>query len=134
MRLFLHRLAIRLGRTVGELERSMTTRELTDWMAYYQLEPWCDDRRDMQIAVVAATIANANRGKNQRSYRPEDFLVVRPADRQDRPRGAGMIAAAKMWVAMMGGTIIDKTADPAAGASRPANRRAASKPHPADDG
>lgn len=46
-------------------------------MAYEELTGPLDDRRrgDHQASVIAATIANANRGKRSKRYRPGDFLI-----------------------------------------------------------
>lgn len=35
-------LARTLGRTLEELEESMTAAEFGEWFAYYELAPWCE--------------------------------------------------------------------------------------------
>ena len=59
--------------------------ELTEWMAFYQLEPFGDMRADLRSGVVAATFANANRSKNAKAFTPEDFMpyVDRPEPQVD---------------------------------------------------
>jgi hypothetical protein len=32
------------------------------------------ERADMHAAIVASVIANANRGKGQKAFKPEDFM------------------------------------------------------------
>ena len=68
------RLALALGRPVREMLASMGSDELTEWMAYYQLEPFGDYRADYRSGVVASTFANAHRAKDANPFRPEDFM------------------------------------------------------------
>ncbi len=68
------RLALAMGRPVREMLASMGSDELTEWMAYYQLEPFGDYRADYRSGVVASTFANAHRAKDANPFRPEDFM------------------------------------------------------------
>lgn len=68
------RLALALGLPVREMLASMGSDELTEWMAYYQLEPFGDYRADYRSGVVASTFANAHRAKDANPFRPEDFM------------------------------------------------------------
>lgn len=62
--------------TVGELLRRMSSRELTEWMAFFSLEPWGTEVEDWRAGLIAATIANANRDpkKRRKPYEPQDFM------------------------------------------------------------
>lgn len=51
----------------------MSSRELSEWMAFAQTEPFGDLRGDLQAAIVASTVANANRTK-RKAYKPSDFM------------------------------------------------------------
>jgi len=53
----------------------MTSTELVHWMAYYRLFPFGSDRDNIHSAIIAATIANVNRGKNQQPFEAEDFML-----------------------------------------------------------
>lgn len=55
---------------------SMSGRELAEWMAYYQVEPFGDVRGDLQAAMITAMIANVNRDqkKHPKPYQPEEFM------------------------------------------------------------
>ena len=44
------------------------------WEAAYQAEPWGDVRADLGAGIVAATIANVNRGKDSPAYTPGEFM------------------------------------------------------------
>ena len=68
------RLALALGLPVRELLARMGSDELTEWMAFYQLEPFGDFRADLRSAIVASTLANAHRSKEGKPFTPEDFM------------------------------------------------------------
>ncbi len=57
-----------------ELLSRIGSDELTEWMAFYQLEPFGDFRSDFRSGLLAATIANANRTKDAKAFTPEDFM------------------------------------------------------------
>lgn len=65
--------------TVRELLQRIDSRELTEWAAYFALEPWGTEVEDWRAGLVAATIANANRDpkKRRRPYEPKDFMPRR---------------------------------------------------------
>jgi hypothetical protein len=62
--------------TVGELLSRISSRELTEWMAFFSLEPWGTEVEDWRAGLIAATIANANRDpkKRRKPYEPQDFM------------------------------------------------------------
>lgn len=63
-----------MGVTVAELLSRIDSRELSEWMAFYKLEPWGDERADLRIAILASLYANANRKKGQAPFKPSDFI------------------------------------------------------------
>ncbi|TXH06678.1 MAG: DUF4035 domain-containing protein [Rhodocyclaceae bacterium] len=82
-RRFSFRLALSLGMPVRELLARIGSDELTEWMAFYQLEPFGDFRADFRSGIVASTFANANRSKEAKPFTPGDFMpfVEKPATR-----------------------------------------------------
>jgi hypothetical protein len=52
----------------------ISSRDFAEWMAYSRLEPWGEERDDLRMGIVASTIANVNRSKNQKPYKPSDFI------------------------------------------------------------
>lgn len=61
--------------TVGELLDRIDSRELTEWQAYEQVAgPIGPGRDDLHAAIIAATIANLRRTKNQQPAKVADFL------------------------------------------------------------
>lgn len=69
---------------VGELQQRMSSREFTEWAAYYSLSPFGDERGDLQAGIVASTIANALRTEKSKHFRPGDFMPVFEQDGQER--------------------------------------------------
>jgi hypothetical protein len=70
-------LALRLGRTLDELGRTMSAREFALWLALYRRAPWDDTRADLGFAIVSATIANYAgkvRAKEAKPAAPADFM------------------------------------------------------------
>lgn len=51
-------LALRLGRTLGELKQTMSVSELRLWAAFNKISPIGDERGDYQSAQVSAAIYN----------------------------------------------------------------------------
>jgi hypothetical protein len=88
--------------TVADLDSRLDSSELTEWMAYENMTgPLGRRRNDIQAATIAATIANANRGKGSRKFKLSDFLI--PYGRSDRQSPEQMLAAIKRLNRSMGG-------------------------------
>lgn len=83
----------------------MSSREFAEWVAYYGLEPFGEERADLRMAVVASLIANANRDpkKRKRPFEPRDFM---PQFGQETPEPSPemMLEKVKLLNAMFGGT------------------------------
>lgn len=60
--------------TVEYLLENISSRELTEWMSYYQIEPFGEEREDLRMGIISSTIANVNKGKNGKTYKPKDFI------------------------------------------------------------
>jgi len=60
--------------TRAELLEHTSSRELTEWMLFYELEPFGTDINFMGHAITASTIANVNRKKHGKAYEPKDFM------------------------------------------------------------
>jgi len=52
----------------------MTSAHFAEWMGYARLEPFGEDRADLRMGIVASVIANSNRGKGQKAFKPSDFI------------------------------------------------------------
>jgi hypothetical protein len=62
-----------LGCTVAELQARMSSLEFAEWLAYYRIEPFGEERADARHASMAALIANIFRGKHK-AYDANDFM------------------------------------------------------------
>lgn len=52
----------------------MSYSELADWMIYYSIEPFPEERADLRAGIIASTLANVHRSKNGKVFKPEDFI------------------------------------------------------------
>lgn len=50
---------------------------LTEWMAYYSLEPFGQERDNMHAGLVASAVYNVNRDqkKQRKAFQPGDFML-----------------------------------------------------------
>lgn len=64
---------------MGELERTMTTREFAEWQAYDRLDPIGGYRGDIQSAVIACAMAGG---------KLSDYLIIDPNPMTDEEREA----------------------------------------------
>src|SRR5437879_9524104 len=74
-RAFYFRLALALGRTVGELLARIDSRELSEWKAYERLYgPLGPSRDDQLMAILAATTRNSFISRESDAVTPADFM------------------------------------------------------------
>lgn len=87
--------------TVGDLLARTSSHELTEWMAYERISgPLDGGREDHQLAVIAKTIADVNRGKRA-PFKLDDFVIE--WDRQPMT-WQQMLANAQQWTSALGGS------------------------------
>ena len=77
-----------MGKTVGELSEELSDAELHEWMAFYRLEPFGEERADLRAGIVASTVYNVNRGKKGRVLKPTDFMPLLKVDQQRGKMGS----------------------------------------------
>lgn len=53
--------------------REMTARQLTEWKAFYSLEPWGVLALDSMLAHFKALFVNSNLKKGKKPYKAEKF-------------------------------------------------------------
>lgn len=82
-RRFLFRLALGLGMTVAELGQRMSSAELTEWMAFNNIEPFGPLGAWERAGVLAAIAVNTTpRKKGAKPVKPDDFFsVLKPPKR-----------------------------------------------------
>ena len=67
------RVAALLGRTVEELQASMTGEEFIGWCAFYVLEPWGYEADNWRAALICTQVVNFS-GRAAAQSRIADFL------------------------------------------------------------
>ena len=88
------------------LER-IDSRELTEWMAYAQVEPFGEERADLRAGIVASTIANVWRSSGQKVLKPSDFMPKFEPQRQ--LTNDELAAVFKGSALAFGGKVIEKS-------------------------
>lgn len=86
-----------------ELSSRMDAHELGEWMAYYEFDPFGNERADLHAGIVAAaTIApHAKRG-----HRPKPADYIPKFGRRYLPK-PDIMKQLRAITAMMGGTIVE---------------------------
>jgi len=62
--------------TVSELLARVSSRELSEWAAFFTLEPWPEAKADIRTGIIASTVANTGRDpkKRRRPFKPSEFV------------------------------------------------------------
>jgi hypothetical protein len=60
--------------SVAQAQREIDSQEFASWLAYDRISPFGEERADLRSAIVAATLANANRGKGTKPFTTADFM------------------------------------------------------------
>ncbi len=103
-RCFLFRLALALGKTVGQLLDELSSEELGEWMAYARIEPFGAQHENMRSAIVASAAASPGSLKDNIK-----ILFPPPKPKSPPKKQAGWKALQAAMIAMtraMGGKII----------------------------
>ena len=71
------------------LQEQLSSKDFAEWMAYYAVEPFGEERADLRNAIVASTIANAYRDtkRTKKPFSPGDFMPE--FDRVEEPATHG---------------------------------------------
>jgi hypothetical protein len=68
-----------LGRTVAELEATLSSAEWAEWLALYRLEGWGEVQADYRTGLIVSTLANVHRARGTKAFQPQDwFASLRP--------------------------------------------------------
>lgn len=94
---------------VGQLLARISSRELTEWQAFYRLEPFGEERADLRAGIIASTMANTARDPKQRRkpFEPREFMPE--FDGEDAPdeedEQAALWAKVNAVMFALGGTV-----------------------------
>ena len=88
---------------VGELLSRISSRELTEWMAFFSLEPWGSEVEDWRAGLIASTIANVNRDpkKRRKPYEPSDFMPRYEAPKAQEQSWEEQARIFEMWARVL---------------------------------
>ena len=87
--------------TVDEMLSRMSSRELTNWMIFYEFEPFGTEIELLGHAITSSTVANASRKKGQKAYKPEKFMPK--FGRKKKQSVKSMIGVAAAFTKLAGG-------------------------------
>lgn len=73
---------------MGQLLAEISSAELTEWQAFYDLEPFGDIRADLRSGIVASTLANVM-GDPKKPTSPKDFMPMLKARTAARSSNSG---------------------------------------------
>ena len=72
--------------SVSEAQQRISASEFAEWMAFYQIEPFGEDRHDLRHGILCSVIAGLFASKGN-APKPEDFIP-----RFDEERGSDKVA------------------------------------------
>jgi hypothetical protein len=75
--------------TVGELLARISSAELTEWMAFYAIDPFGNWRADFQTGILATVTANHSFNRPAEWRKPSDYMFF--TDRQEREPDRGIL-------------------------------------------
>lgn len=70
----------------------MSARELDDWAAYWQIEPWGAWRDNVHAGLVAAVIANVHRGRGVPAFSHANFMLQQRDPTVDQAKVANIVS------------------------------------------
>ena len=59
--------------SVARCQQEVDSREFSEWMAYYRIDPWGEERADLRSGTICAVLANINSARGK-SFKPGDFM------------------------------------------------------------
>lgn len=65
----------------------LPSRLVTEWMVFYGLEPWGEERADLRAGIVASTVANVHRAPGSAPLTADEFMPR--YDEYDEPESDG---------------------------------------------
>ncbi len=73
--------------TVAELGERMSSLEFSEWMAYYQIEPFGEERADFRQAMTTSAVHNSiqAQAKHPKWTKPGDFMPFSDAVEPKKP-------------------------------------------------
>lgn len=83
--------------------RHIPSRLLSEWMAFFKLEPFGEERADLRSGIVAAAVVNSQRGKGSPAISPFAFLPQFDQREPDGPDPELLLHKVELLNAAFGG-------------------------------
>lgn len=80
----------------------VTSRQVSEWIAYRRVELLPDERLELLLASIAALLANQWRGENDEPATPRDFMPWLEQDDDEPPQGPNVDAMVDMLKRVFG--------------------------------
>lgn len=59
---------------IKRLLKEIDSQDITEYKAYYQIEPFGSEQDFLQAGIISSVIANVNRSKNSQPFKASDFI------------------------------------------------------------
>ena len=91
-------------RVTGGGTPPISSRELSEWAAFYRLEPWGTEVEDWRAALITAAVANSYRDPKRRRkpYEPKDFMPQYEAPEAEAQTVEEQARILEMWARLLG--------------------------------
>lgn len=77
----------------------LDSRQISEWMAYYAIEPFGQYPEYLRAGIIAATIANVHQGKKGRRFTAEDFMPKEPSASRPKKQSVAEMKAIMQQIA-----------------------------------
>lgn len=98
--------------TVAELLARISSRELSEWMAYYSIEPFGAERDNLHAGIIASATVNLWRDSEDEPVKPQDWQLQFGAEDDVVPaKATDLYDMVKTWAILNGATRGDDAED-----------------------
>ena len=83
---------------VPEAQAKCNSQRFTEWQAYYEIDPWGEERADLRAGIIASTIANVHRDPKKKAFTFGDFMPDFDPKPKPRQTPVQMFNMLKVWI------------------------------------
>ncbi len=70
---------------MGQLLETISSAELTEWLAYDQIEPFGPQREDLRTGLICSAVVNHSMSPPKSPVRASDFMLFAQSERTGKP-------------------------------------------------
>lgn len=93
---------------VGPMLEAIDSRELSEWIAYAELEPFGEERADLRAGIIASTNVNLWRSKGQPACRADAFMPKFDREEKAAPAIIPFVDYFRTLAIAMGGKVVKR--------------------------